>query len=111
LASLELRAGADEGDQMWRVDRSPAGLADSISLNASRHRRPVRRTLGDSAQYSDHLMSLPPGPPTVPVRPLLGRHCRVSLAIGVHGVATHHHTAADTPPQRSPFADKHRQLG
>jgi hypothetical protein len=37
LASLELRAGADEGDQMWRVDRSPAGLGRLDQLE--RHRQ------------------------------------------------------------------------
>jgi hypothetical protein len=36
LASLELRSGVDEGDQMWRVDRSPAGLGGLDQLE--RHR-------------------------------------------------------------------------
>jgi hypothetical protein len=36
LASLELRAGAHEGDRMRRVDRSPAGLGGLDQLE--RHR-------------------------------------------------------------------------
>jgi len=44
LASLELRADADEGDQMWRVDRSPAGLGGLDQLE--RHRDTAAREPG-----------------------------------------------------------------
>jgi hypothetical protein len=53
LASLELRADADEGDQMWRVDRSPAGLG-GLDQQPQR-RRHVSPTVEAIAREGDQM--------------------------------------------------------
>jgi hypothetical protein len=73
LAGLELGSGADEGDQVGCVDRSPASLRGLDEFE--RHRQPSRsraRSLGDLASVPDRGESRLDGIRRAQMNPVLG---------------------------------------